>query len=104
MIASNSVKRDCITIEIKDNESEWLAIASLVNKTTMTGYIRLDKTKGCLELCNFNAQMNRKMLDMGASSKKNDDGQAGIHGEGFKVGTLVMLRRGFQVRYEASQF
>lgn len=53
---------------------------------------------------NFGAELNRSCLNMGVSSKRHNHDLAGTHGEGFKVASLVMLRHGYRVRYEASKF
>jgi hypothetical protein len=67
------------------------------------GFIRYSKAKGTLELTNFKAQLERKALDQGFTTKRDKKQLAGTHGEGFKVASLVMLRQGHQVRYEASK-
>ena len=70
----------------------------------MLGYIRFVEDKGTLELTNFGAQLSRKSLDLGATSKRDKTHLAGTHGEGFKVAALVMARHGYQVRFEASSY
>jgi hypothetical protein len=57
-----------------------------------------------LELTNFKAQLSRRALKVGVTTKRQKLGMAGTHGEGFKVASLVMLREGYQVRFEASKF
>lgn len=59
---------------------------------------------GTIQYSNLGAQLGRKSLNFGVSTKRNDEGLAGTHGEGFKVASLVMLRSGYRVRYEASRF
>jgi hypothetical protein len=59
---------------------------------------------GTIQYSNLGAQLSRKALNFGVSTKRNDDDLAGVHGEGFKVASLVMIRRGYRVRYEASKF
>ena len=59
---------------------------------------------GTIQYSNFGAQLSRKALNFGMSTKSEDDDLAGVHGEGFKVASLVMIRKGYRVRYEASQF
>jgi hypothetical protein len=59
---------------------------------------------GTVQYSNFGAQLNRKALNFGVTTKSEDEDLAGVHGEGFKVASLVMVRRGYRVRYEASQF
>ncbi|PVH68501.1 hypothetical protein DL98DRAFT_380416, partial [Cadophora sp. DSE1049] len=70
----------------------------------LLGYIRYVEDKGTLELTNFGAQLSRKSLDLGATSKRDKTHLAGTHGEGFKVAALVMARHGYQVRFEASSY
>jgi hypothetical protein len=77
------------------------AKAHRIGSDGMLGFIRFDKLRGTLELTNFNAKLPRKALLLGASSKQNQDSMAGTHGEGFKVASLVMVRNGYQVRYES---
>jgi hypothetical protein len=57
-----------------------------------------------VELTNFNTQLSRQSLDFGGTTRSYDENLAGTQGDGFKVGVLVMLKKGFQVRYEASKF
>ncbi|KAF7909374.1 uncharacterized protein EAF01_003092 [Botrytis porri] len=68
------------------------------------GFLVFDKKKGMLELCNYNSQLAREVLDMGGTSKADDDEMAGTHGEGFKLAALLMIREGYQVRITASKF
>ena len=44
------------------------------------------------------------MLDIGVTTKRGSHETAGKHGEGFKVGALVMTRNLYRVRYESSNF
>lgn len=105
MIESQNVTRDQIKIEIKESRDEWLATAYLSERNSiMTGFIRFLTSKGTLKISNFESILPRKALDMGVSTKVNDANSAGTHGEGFKVAALVMLRKGFQVRYESAKF
>ncbi|CZR65305.1 uncharacterized protein PAC_15205 [Phialocephala subalpina] len=59
---------------------------------------------GTIQYSNFGAQLSRKALNLGVSTKRDDADLVGIHGEGFKVASLVMIRRGYRVRYEASKY
>ncbi|PVH72999.1 hypothetical protein DL98DRAFT_576490 [Cadophora sp. DSE1049] len=68
----------------------------------LLGFIRFKN--GVLEFTNFGAQLSRRALDIGETSKWGNCEAAGTHGEGFKVGSLVMVRRGYRVQYEASKF
>ena len=104
MIDAHKVTRDNIKIVTRDSVDEWVATAHEPSSNKLIGFIRFLKKKGTLELCNFNAQLPRKALDMGVSTKRNANNTAGTHGEGFKVASLVMVRKGYQVRYESAKF
>ena len=104
MMESHKVDRNQIKIKIKDSTSEWLAVATILTDRKMIGYIRFSKNKGFVEISNFKAQLPRKALDMGVTTKANSDILAGTHGEGFKVASLVMVRKSHQVRYESGKF
>jgi 1,4-alpha-glucan branching enzyme len=105
IVEINKVSREQIKIVIKDSSHEWTATTHHQTEE-MLSFIRYTEKKGkaVLELTNFNAQLSRKALDMGVSSKRNSESTAGTHGEGFKVASLVMVRKGFQVRYESAKF
>lgn len=68
----------------------------------LLGFIRY--LNGTVELTNFMAQLPRSTLLIGESTKRHNPNTAGCHGEGFKVASLVMVRNGYRVRYEASNF
>jgi hypothetical protein len=69
----------------------------------LLGFVRYSK-KGFVELTNFKAQLRRAALGVGVSTKRKKVHLAGNHGEGFKVASLVMLRKGYQVRIAASGY
>jgi hypothetical protein len=73
-------------------------------KPRLLGFIRYSKEKGILELTNFRAKLGRKALKLGFSTKRQKAELAGTHGEGFKVASLVMLRKGYHVHFDASKF
>ncbi|KAF8853690.1 hypothetical protein BDZ45DRAFT_806466 [Acephala macrosclerotiorum] len=104
IVQSQKVSPRTITLTIKDTDKEWIATAHNNGSEEALGFIRFTKAKGMLELTNFKAQLTRKALDLGASSKRDGDNLAGTHGEGFKVASLVMVRKGFQVRYESAKY
>lgn len=104
MIEVHKVTRESITIVVKDMDHEWTATAHRNESDEMIGFIRFQKQKGMLELTNFRAQLPRRAIDLGASSKRNTNMMAGTHGEGFKVASLVMVRKQYQVRYESAKF
>lgn len=83
--------KDVYTIEARHPDTD-----------TLLGFISWDK--GTIQYSNFGAQLARRCLNMGTTTKRDDDDLAGTHGEGFKVASLVMVRRGYHVRYEASSF
>lgn len=58
------------------------------------GYIRWYQRNGVgiVDITNRQATLEPQHLDMGDSSKSNDQNQAGTHGEGLKVALLVMMR------------
>ncbi|EXJ59497.1 uncharacterized protein A1O5_12122 [Cladophialophora psammophila CBS 110553] len=70
----------------------------------LLGYIRFQSKPGCLELTNFKAKLERKHLDLGETTKRNNNALAGGHGEGFKLAALVMRRNGHSVRFETNSF
>lgn len=47
---------------------------------------------GTIELSNFNATLQPQHLTLGGTSKKDQQDQAGAHGEGLKVAALVLMR------------
>ena len=104
MIETQKVSREDIKIVMREDQDDWVATAHRPVPEELMGFIRFDKSKGVLEFTNFNAQLSRKALDIGVSSKRSSAGQAGTHGEGFKVASLVMVRKGYQVRYESARY
>jgi hypothetical protein len=104
MIEAHKVEREKINIVIDDTSNEWIVTAHRPGSLEVLGFIRFNKGKGMLELTNFNAQLTRKALDIGVSSKRYAVSQAGAQGEGFKVASLVMVRKGYQVRYESAKY
>ena len=68
----------------------------------LLGFIRFSREKGTLELTNFKSKLQLASLNFGESTKRKCEKLAGTHGEGMKVGTVVMLRSGYQVRFESS--
>jgi hypothetical protein len=89
-------------LKITDSGGVYTAEALHPTSGKLLGFIRFREKEGDLELTNFKAQLSRKALDLGVTSKRMKANQAGTHGEGFKVASLVMARSGYQVRYEAS--
>lgn len=70
----------------------------------LLGFVRYNGKDGTLELTNFKANLSRKSLELGVTSKRAKGHLAGTHGEGFKIAALVMVREGYQTRFETSSF
>lgn len=70
----------------------------------LLGFLRYSKKDGSLQLTNFNSHLTREALGLGFTTKRKKLNLAGTHGEGFKVASLVMVNKGYQVRIEASRF
>jgi hypothetical protein len=107
IISTQRISRENITIAITDSSNEWIATAHRPGSQEVLGFVRhtkVGKAQGMLELTNFKAQLSRKSLELGVSSKRHENNTAGTHGEGYKVAALVMVRKGYQVRYESSKF
>ncbi|KAJ5046834.1 uncharacterized protein L3040_004059 [Drepanopeziza brunnea f. sp. 'multigermtubi'] len=103
MIEAQGLDQGSIKIVFKKGDDEWVATAHPPGSEKMIGFIRFLEKKGTLELSNFGARLQRKALDLGVSSKRTKNNLAGTHGEGFKVASLVLVRKGYQVRYESSK-
>lgn len=65
-----------------DDSKEWL------------GYIRYKGRhgEGTIDITNRSATLQPWHLDLGGTSKADDDDQAGAHGEGLKLALLVLMR------------
>jgi hypothetical protein len=70
----------------------------------LLGYILFNKKAGSLEIANFKAKLQMHHLSLGGTTKVGQEIFAGIHGEGFKLAALVMLRGDHSVRISASSF
>lgn len=81
-------------LKITDSGGVYTAEALHPTSGKLLGFIRFREKEGDLELTNFKAQLSRKALDLGVTSKRMKANQAGTHGEGFKVASLVMARSG----------
>lgn len=59
------------------------------------GFIRYEGHDGAgtVDLVNRRSILQPRHLDIGATSKRNDEDQAGTHGEGLKLAALVLMRR-----------
>jgi hypothetical protein len=85
-----------------DSKDVYVIEARHHQTQVLLGFIRFQD--GVLEFTNFNSQLSRQALDRGVTSKRNNTETAGTHGEGFKVASLVMARRGYRVQFEASSY
>ncbi|KAH8589310.1 hypothetical protein B0O99DRAFT_676727 [Bisporella sp. PMI_857] len=94
------------TIIYLHDETATAYTITLRHKATnkVLGFIQYDRKKGEVQMSNYGAQLPRRCLELGVSTKRGMKRLAGTHGEGFKVGALVMVREGYKVRYEASSF
>ncbi|KAJ0329324.1 hypothetical protein COL922a_012881 [Colletotrichum nupharicola] len=68
----------------------------------LVGFIVHKAKTGTVEIANFNANISMDDLSIGGSTKRNNDKFAGVHGEGFKVAALVMVRSGIPVRIQST--
>jgi hypothetical protein len=71
----------------------------------LLGYIRFRwgaNGRGLLEIVNFQAKLKTRHINFGHSTKTDDRRQAGQHGEGLKIGTLVLARNDYKVRFEST--
>ncbi|KAJ0365560.1 hypothetical protein COL154_004417 [Colletotrichum chrysophilum] len=68
----------------------------------LVGFIVHKAKTGTVEIANFNANLSMDDLSIGGSTKRNNDKFAGVHGEGFKVAALVMVRSGIPVRIQST--
>jgi len=69
----------------------------------LLGFIRLDKMKGLVQMTNFDSRLTPRFLEQGGH-KTNNKNLAGAHGEGAKLGALVLVKAGYQVKYESASF
>ncbi len=104
IVETSHLQQKCFEPIVKgfDNKGIYIVEARHPQNERLLGFIRYKD--GVLELTNFNAQLSRSALDIGETSKRDNLEVAGTHGEGFKIGSLVMVRRGYRVQYEASSF
>ncbi|KAF5510334.1 hypothetical protein CGCS363_v002124 [Colletotrichum siamense] len=68
----------------------------------LVGFIVHKAKTGTVEIANFNANLSMDDLSIGGSTKRNNDKFAGVHGEGFKVAALVMVRSGIPIRIQST--
>ncbi|OCT50090.1 hypothetical protein CLCR_06541 [Cladophialophora carrionii] len=89
-------------IFVRNDHDEIHITASEVAESTagtstprLLGYIIFKSQQGSLEVTNFEAKLERRHLYLGETNKGIDSRSAGGHGEGFKVGALVLRRSGY---------
>jgi len=75
----------------------------------LLGYIHFkgDKDGNCmggLKIVNFEATLKFSDLATGSTSKADESGQTGQHGDGMKISSLVYRRNGYDVRHESGGF
>ncbi|KAB8227538.1 uncharacterized protein BDW43DRAFT_316712 [Aspergillus alliaceus] len=66
------------------------------------GFIRFNKAQGSAEFTNLGSSLDPQCLEMGHTTKKNDERLAGGHGEGLKIAALVLSRADHHVKISAS--
>ncbi|KAI1608580.1 hypothetical protein EDD36DRAFT_469459 [Exophiala viscosa] len=66
------------------------------------GFIKFNRTTGTLLMSNFKAKLLRRHLIIGESDKGDNKAFAGCHGEGFKLGALVMSRAKYSLEIDSS--
>jgi hypothetical protein len=92
-------------VDIDDSGDEYLAKAyDDRNRQELLGFVSYSQRTGIVQLTNFKAQLSRRNLNMGSSTKRDNKDLAGSHGEGFKIAALLMTGNGYRVRYEANKF
>ncbi|KAI8263422.1 hypothetical protein K4K58_013022 [Colletotrichum sp. SAR11_239] len=75
---------------------------NIEGRRELVGFIVHKAKTGTVEIANFNANLSMDDLNIGGSTKKNNDKLAGAHGEGLKIAALVMIRDGFPVRIQST--
>jgi hypothetical protein len=114
MIEKNGLDPEQLLLDIKDTKDAYIATAHppdlngdndrVKESKRLLGFIRYSKKDGCLQLTNFKSHLTRAALGLGFTTKRKKVNLAGTHGEGFKIASLVMVNKGYQVRIEASRF
>ena len=102
-VTSRLYREDVTIIDKGFNSKDVYTIeARHPDNSDLLGYISWKA--GTLELTNFKASLSPKTLRLGVTSKRDNDVLAGTHGEGYKIGALVMRREGYNVRFEANSY
>ncbi|KAL4961378.1 uncharacterized protein BDV14DRAFT_203829 [Aspergillus stella-maris] len=66
------------------------------------GYIRFNKMQGSVEFTNLRSTLDEQCLELGTTTKSNDDRLIGGHGEGLKIAALVLCRENHHVKISAN--
>ena len=62
-----------MSIEIEDDEEKWVATATIPPDKKVVGFIRFARSKGIVEISNFDAVLPRYALDLGVSTKATNE-------------------------------
>jgi hypothetical protein len=89
---SDTADEILITVERSVDSAANLSVAEYL------GFIRFRKAIGSLEFTNFGAALDRQCLELGYTTKENDNRLAGGHGEGLKIAALVLCRNQHRVK------
>jgi hypothetical protein len=94
-----------------ENEKKRIILIEARHPETkdLLGFIQFKYDKdgycvGGLKIVNFKATLKYRNLGTGATTKADDDGQTGQHGDGMKISTLVYRRNNYSVCYESGRF
>jgi hypothetical protein len=101
-MSSFGLKHDDLIFENEESQCEVKLFSPGLRR--YLGYIRYNKKTGNLDMTNYEARLTRQNLLVGGSTKGKNANLAGVHGEGLKAASLVMVRNGHQVKFEASGF
>ncbi|KAE8371297.1 hypothetical protein BDV26DRAFT_134990 [Aspergillus bertholletiae] len=96
-----SVTSEAITIVVEEPIAPGPGGARPLARRVL-GYIRFNKAQGSAEFANLGSSLDPQCLEMGNTTKKNDDRLAGGHGEGLKIAALVLSRADHHVKISAS--
>lgn len=104
IIETFDLKVEDFSVNVTDTGELYVAEARHPDSGLLLGFICYIEKNGSLELTNFRASLRREALEVGNTSKRQNNQLAGTHGEGFKIGALVMVRNAYQAQFETSSF
>ncbi|KPI45359.1 uncharacterized protein AB675_2323 [Cyphellophora attinorum] len=104
IISTNNLIPQALLLKLVEQGDDISITFHAVHDRKLLGFIRFRGKTGSLELVNFNAQLQRRFLNFGPSSKRNQESTAGCHGEGLKLAAVVFLREARKVRITASGY